>query len=69
MFCTECGTKLNDGALFCTNCGYKIPAEAAIRPAENNVEETVVPVAVPVAQPVKSTKSVHAVTLFKAKTQ
>ncbi len=53
MFCTECGTKLNDGALFCTNCGYKIPAEAAIRPAENNVEETVVPVAVPVAQPVK----------------
>ncbi|MBO5082535.1 MAG: zinc-ribbon domain-containing protein [Lachnospiraceae bacterium] len=53
MFCTECGTKLEDGATFCTNCGYKIPAEAAV--ATMAAAETVeTPAATPVAEPVQS---------------
>ncbi len=53
MFCTECGTKLEDGATFCTNCGYKIPAEAAV--ATMAAAETVeAPVATPVAEPAQS---------------
>ncbi len=53
MFCTECGTKLEDGATFCTNCGYKIPAEAAV--ATMAAAETVeTPVATPVAEPAQS---------------
>ncbi len=49
MFCTECGTKLEDGATICTNCGYNIPAEAvaATAAAAENV-------ATPVAEPVQS---------------
>lgn len=39
MFCTECGTKLEDNAAFCTNCGHKIPAAASI--AETVVEPVV----------------------------
>ncbi|MCQ2494226.1 MAG: clostripain-related cysteine peptidase [Lachnospiraceae bacterium] len=45
MFCTNCGTTLNDGAAFCTNCGQKMaPASAVAAQA--------VPVADPYAQPV-----------------
>lgn len=50
MFCTECGTKLEDGATFCTNCGYKIPAEAVV----TTMAEAETPVATPVAEPVQS---------------
>ena len=28
MFCTNCGTKINDGDSFCTNCGSKISYES-----------------------------------------
>lgn len=42
MFCTNCGTKLNDDALFCTNCGARV----------NDVPEAV-PVTRPAAEPVK----------------
>ena len=54
MFCTECGTKLDDDALFCVNCGTKMTpaadpvAEAVVPAAEPAVEE-----AVPVATPVE----------------
>lgn len=24
MFCKQCGTQMNDGAIFCTNCGTKV---------------------------------------------
>lgn len=45
MFCTNCGTQLNDDAMFCTSCGAKIQreetsatmpasAEAAVPPSE-----------------------------------
>ena len=44
MFCTECGTKLDDGVTMCTNCGHQFPATAAAVVAE--------PVAAPVAEPV-----------------
>ncbi len=43
MFCTECGTKLEDGAVFCANCGHKMETG------------TVTPVAAPVAEPVVET--------------
>ncbi|MCR4989459.1 MAG: zinc-ribbon domain-containing protein [Lachnospiraceae bacterium] len=33
MFCTNCGAKVEDGALFCTNCGAKL------EPAENTVSK------------------------------
>ena len=49
MFCTECGTKLEDGAVFCTNCGYKIPAEATV----TTMAAAETPVATPVAEPVQ----------------
>ena len=38
MFCTNCGNKLEDGALFCTNCGQKIEAEEP-KVEEPKVEE------------------------------
>lgn len=28
MFCTNCGTKINDGDSFCTNCGTKVEKES-----------------------------------------
>ena len=32
MFCTECGTKLNEDAKFCTECGAKTKAAQAAEP-------------------------------------
>lgn len=54
MFCTECGTKLDDGATFCTNCGHQIPAAAAVTTiaAETVATPVAEPVATPVAEPV-----------------
>ncbi|MCR4788812.1 MAG: zinc-ribbon domain-containing protein [Lachnospiraceae bacterium] len=55
MFCTNCGAKVEDGALFCTNCGAKIetvadtPAEENINPGTTNTE--------PVSEPAPSTYS------------
>ena len=28
MFCTNCGTRLDDDILFCANCGTRIAREA-----------------------------------------
>ena len=53
MFCTNCGSKFEDGNLFCPNCGTKVesvaqpveaPAPAAVQPA---------PEKKPAAQPAK----------------
>ena len=62
MFCTNCGSKFEDGNLFCPNCGTKVESVAqpveAPAPAAAPVEaapvqaapvEAVAPVAVPVA--------------------
>ncbi len=55
MFCTECGTKLDDGAVFCTNCGHKLATEAAVAAAAPVAEAilTAEPVVTPVAEPVQ----------------
>lgn len=37
MFCTNCGTQLNEGAKFCTNCGAKIESSAEIN--KNNISD------------------------------
>ena len=57
MFCTECGTKIEDGSLFCPNCGAKLaaatpePAEAE-KPAEVPAEKPAeVPAEVPAEKP------------------
>ena len=47
MFCSNCGTKLVDGALFCSNCGTRVAAPAA--PVVTPVVETPV-VETPVVQ-------------------
>ena len=40
MFCTNCGTRLDDDILFCPNCGTKIAREATEeKPAEVKAEE------------------------------
>jgi len=64
MFCTNCGTTLNDGAAFCTNCGQKMaPASSVAQPVAAAPVEPVAatpeayaapvqPVADPYAQPV-----------------
>ena len=60
MFCTECGTKLEDGAVFCTNCGHKLETEqtaaaegvAAAAAVATPVAEAV---STPVAEPVQET--------------
>ena len=40
MFCTNCGTRLDDDVLFCPNCGTKIVREVAEeKPAEVKAEE------------------------------
>ncbi len=44
MFCTECGTKLDDSAAFCTNCGHQIANAAVASEA----------VATPVAEPAQA---------------
>lgn len=35
MFCTKCGTKINDDSRFCTNCGNKI--NYSVQTTNNNV--------------------------------
>ena len=35
MFCTKCGSVLEDGAKFCTNCGAQTPYAQAPAPAES----------------------------------
>lgn len=41
MFCENCGTKLEDGAVFCTNCGAKLAQDVApdFKPEENVAPE------------------------------
>lgn len=56
MFCTECGTKLDDGATLCTNCGHQIPASAAAPTMDAT------PVAEPVAAPVAESVVAHVAT-------
>lgn len=40
MFCTNCGTQLNEGAKFCTNCGASIESSSDIN---NNVSDNAKP--------------------------
>ncbi len=52
MFCGNCGTKAEDGALFCPNCGSRLAAPA---PAQETIQQVTEQVAAPVqeaAQPV-----------------
>lgn len=40
MFCSNCGTKLEDGAAFCIKCGQRVqPPEASAEPGEAGAEE------------------------------
>ena len=42
MFCTECGSKIEDDCVYCSNCGAKITQVAGPAPrAENMKEETI----------------------------
>ena len=46
MFCTNCGTQLNEGAKFCTNCGAKIESSAEINKnniSDNSISDSVKP--------------------------
>jgi hypothetical protein len=48
MFCTECGTRLTDGAAFCHTCGSRAPAppdgpSEAVGDAAENVERPTAP--------------------------
>ncbi|MBR4205898.1 MAG: zinc-ribbon domain-containing protein [Clostridia bacterium] len=38
MFCRNCGSRLNDGALFCQNCGTRVGVPHASQPAANPSE-------------------------------
>ena len=29
MYCTQCGCKIDEGAVFCTNCGHKVEQQHA----------------------------------------
>ena len=40
MFCTNCGTKLEDGSIFCTNCGSKLIDSNIAEVSSNGVAET-----------------------------
>ena len=35
-FCTQCGSKLNDGAVFCGQCGAKVFSGTAQSQSTNN---------------------------------
>ena len=52
MFCTECGTQIEDDALFCPNCGAKIAQEAAAPKAEE--PKAVTPAPQPMAEAPKA---------------
>lgn len=42
MFCSKCGTKLNESAKFCGNCGTAVVAETEAKlPVEENVSPTI----------------------------
>lgn len=61
MFCTKCGTQLNDNAVFCTNCGNKVGATAAETTATTNeatttTTEVPTPAPTPVEDPAKAKK-------------
>ena len=46
MFCTNCGTQLNEGAKFCTNCGAKIELSSEINKnniSDNSISDSVKP--------------------------
>jgi hypothetical protein len=51
MFCGNCGSKIEDGAVFCGGCGAKVNDGAAPAPAV----ATATPVATPVATPANKT--------------
>ena len=38
MFCPNCGTKLEDGAVFCTSCGVRIAQDTPtpVQPEQNS---------------------------------
>ena len=38
-FCSNCGTRLDEGARFCASCGFEVPGDAAVQtPAAHEVE-------------------------------
>ena len=41
MFCTNCGSKLDDGAKFCGNCGTKVINENNVLSSESGVSDSV----------------------------
>ncbi|MEI0701527.1 zinc ribbon domain-containing protein [Brachyspira intermedia] len=46
MFCTNCGTQLNEGAKFCTNCGAKIESSSEMNKnniSDNSISDSVKP--------------------------
>ncbi len=57
MFCGNCGTKVDDGALFCPNCGSKIGEAAAhaVEQVAEPVQETMTKAVEQVAEPVQET--------------
>ncbi len=61
MFCTKCGTKINDGEKFCTGCGIKvelIEKEASFDPVpETENKEATVPEVV--SEPVEALSEAH----------
>ena len=50
MFCGNCGTKTEDGALFCPNCGARLGAPA---PAQETIQQVTEQAAVPVQEAVQ----------------
>lgn len=63
MFCTQCGTKLPDGARFCTNCGASVAPKAATQapaPAETQTAEPA-PAEAPAVDPGETVVTLDAV--------
>ena len=53
MFCGNCGTKVEDGALFCPNCGTRLGASAPVQETVAQVAETAAPIQQEVTQTVR----------------
>lgn len=60
MFCTECGTRIEDDAVFCPNCGAKIAQAAAEAPKAEAPKAEAPKPATPAPQPVASTPKAEA---------
>jgi hypothetical protein len=54
MFCTQCGTKIDEGKKFCRNCGAKTGREAEPVAPDPGVEPDPTPAATPIETPTGS---------------